>query len=149
MLTSIYNYLPLTDRLATSGQPTADQFKAIHQAGFEVVINLALPSSDNALSDERSRVESYGMTYISIPVVWEAPTVEAFQTFTAAMAAHPNQKILVHCAANMRVSAFMYAWRIQQGIASDKAMADLHKIWQPNATWQALLDQLLGDARWG
>jgi len=46
-LTHIRNFLRIDDRLATSGMPQPDDFAALRQAGFDVVINLALPTSDN------------------------------------------------------------------------------------------------------
>ena len=42
-LTSIYNYLPISDNLATSGQPTANQLIAIKAAGYTKIINLVPP----------------------------------------------------------------------------------------------------------
>ena len=33
-LRAIYNYLPLSSRIATSGQPTAQQIQAIAEAGW-------------------------------------------------------------------------------------------------------------------
>jgi hypothetical protein len=48
-LTEIYSYLAIGEKLGTAGQPTPDQFWKVREAGFEVVINLALPASDNAL----------------------------------------------------------------------------------------------------
>ena len=44
-LTHIRNFLRIDDRLATSGMPQPDDFAALRQAGFDVVINLALPTS--------------------------------------------------------------------------------------------------------
>lgn len=143
MLEDIYHYLPISDTLATAGQPTADQLVEIQQAGFEVVINLALPTSDNALPDERSGVEALGMTYIAIPVVWEQPTSADFQQFHQAMTATAGRKRFVHCAANMRVSAFVYLYRRSQGISEAEAIQTLHQIWVPDATWQRFIQTLL------
>jgi hypothetical protein len=50
----IYNFMQLSDRLATGGQPTIDQYPAIAAAGYSVVFNLALTDSPNALLDEAS-----------------------------------------------------------------------------------------------
>ncbi|MEO7299086.1 MAG: hypothetical protein ABI042_10990 [Verrucomicrobiota bacterium] len=46
-MTPIRNFLSIDDRLATSGMPKPCNFAALRQAGFEVVINLAMPTSDN------------------------------------------------------------------------------------------------------
>jgi protein tyrosine phosphatase (PTP) superfamily phosphohydrolase (DUF442 family) len=75
-IAEIYNFLQISDGIATSGQPTAEQFASIKQAGYELVINLALPTSSNALPNEKEIVESQGMQYVHIPVIWENPTLE-------------------------------------------------------------------------
>jgi protein tyrosine phosphatase (PTP) superfamily phosphohydrolase (DUF442 family) len=143
LLTDIYNYLPISDRLATAGQPTADQFAAIAQADFAVVINLAMPTSTNALPDEPAVVEAQGMTYCPIPVEWEHPTLRDFQQFATVMSQYGEQKVFVHCAMNMRVSAFVYLYRRLRGVSQEAAAADLAKIWQPNAIWQNFIESVL------
>ncbi|WP_038296902.1 MULTISPECIES: phosphatase, partial [Nostocales] len=60
----IYNFLKISDTIATSRQPTYEQFSAIKKAGYEVIVNLALPESPNALPDEKQIVESQGMQYV-------------------------------------------------------------------------------------
>lgn len=142
MLTDLYNYLPISESLATAGQPTREQFANIHQAGFEVVINLALPTSTNALPDERAIVESYGMVYYPLPVVWENPTAENFWEFQAVLANHAHQKVFVHCAMNMRVSAFVYLHRRWHGTAPSIATQTMHKIWHPNEIWQHFINAM-------
>jgi len=143
MLNDLCNYLPISDYLATAGQPTAAQFAEIAQAGFDVIVNLALPTSDNALADERAVVEAYGLTYYSIPVEWEAPTAEDFAQFQVVLAKHAAERVLVHCAKNMRVSAFMYLHRRLAGVAEVEAAAAMAQIWQPNETWQQFIDEVL------
>lgn len=143
-LTAIYNYLPISPTIATSGQPTAPQFMAIQQAGYAVVMNLALPTSTGAIANEAAIVTGLGLTYIAIPVEWEAPQLRDFEQFWAALQAHAQQQVYVHCAANMRVSAFMYLYRVL-ALDVDPAIAatSLHQIWQPNPTWQQFIDQTL------
>lgn len=143
MLSDIPNFLPISDRLATAGQPTVEQFAAIAEAGFAVVINLALPTSDHALPDERAVVEAHGMTYSAIPVVWEKPTVDDFQQFQAVLADHAQVPVFVHCAKNMRVSVFVYLHRCLCGVSPSEAAGDLAKIWQPNEVWQRFIDEVL------
>lgn len=41
MIKEIYNYLSLTESIATAGQPTERQIAAIAENGYEVVINIA------------------------------------------------------------------------------------------------------------
>lgn len=141
-LESIYKFLPISDTLATAGQPTTEQFDAIRQAGYTVVVNLALPTSDNALPHEQELVESHGMTYIHIPVLWENPTLNDLQQFFATLESNLDKQVFVHCVANMRVSAFVYLYRLlRQGVAEDQAQHTLNQIWQPNEIWQRFIDQ--------
>ena len=149
----IYNYLKLSDSVATGGQPTEAQFSLIKEAGYQVVVNLARPDSPKALPNEQTIVESLGMRYVPIPVDWENPTLENVARFFSLMEAIcasqqrfaiATQPVFVHCAANMRVSAFMYLYRlIYEGMSDEQAKSDLQKIWTPNDTWQAFIQQAI------
>lgn len=140
----IYNFLKISEFIATSGQPTKEQFSVIKQSGYQLVVNLALPESVNALPDEKQLVEAQGMQYVNIPVVWEKPTLENVNEFFNVMEVNADKKKLVHCAANMRVSAFMYLYRhIHEHISEEEAKKDLHKIWVPNQNWQKFMNQVI------
>ena len=140
----IYNYIEVSDLIATSGQPTSSQFPAIKASGYEVVVNLALAESINALPDEKIIVESQGMQYVHIPVLWENPILANIADFFDVMNANADKKVFVHCAANMRVSAFVYLYRrIEGGVSEKRAAADLHKIWTPNEIWQKFIKSVL------
>lgn len=137
---AIYNYLPITETLATSGQPTAEQFSLIKEADYRVVINLAPSHADNAIENEAGVVDQLEMQYIHIPVDFKQPTEQDFEQFCKAMQQNSKQKVWVHCAANMRVSAFIYKYR-RDVLDEDemKARQDLHKIWQPYGVWKVFL----------
>jgi protein tyrosine phosphatase (PTP) superfamily phosphohydrolase (DUF442 family) len=141
-LGEIYNFLRLCDQIATAGQPTVEQFAAVQQAGYRHVINLALVESANALPNERDIVEALGLQYHPIPVIWEAPQLADFEAFLQQMQAIESP-VFVHCAANMRVSAFLYLYRRVQEMGEEEARSDLQKIWTPNPTWQSFIQQVL------
>ena len=143
----IVDFLQVSDRLATAGQPTVEQYSAIAAAGYEVVINLALVDSPNALVDEGSLASNLGIEYIQIPIEWTAPTLADFQKFGSTMDAHPDHKIFVHCAANKRVSVFVYLYRIGQGVDELIARQDLVKIWTPNQIWEKFIDRTRSSIR--
>jgi len=143
----IRNFLRIDDRLATSGMPQPDDFAALRQAGFDVVINLALPTSDNALPNEGELVSAQGMTYVHIPVKFDAPQPADFQRFTRVMDACAGQRVLVHCAVNKRVSAFVFLHRLRQGTDRAVAESDLTKIWQPDGVWLEFLNQRLREMK--
>jgi protein tyrosine phosphatase (PTP) superfamily phosphohydrolase (DUF442 family) len=144
----ICNYLSISDTIGTAGQPTPQQIVAIKEAGYEVVINLAMPDSTNALPNERELVTQQGMDYIHIPVVWEDPTLDDLEQFFAAMNQHRERKVFVHCALNWRVSVFILLYRaIRQNVAPEVARATQSKIWEPDAIWQSFIRRAL--ARYG
>ena len=141
---TIYNFVQINNRIATSGQPTVEEFSDIKNAGYDLVINLAVPSSKNALPNEKEIVESFEMQYVHIPVIWENPTLEDIQQFFDVMNHNAEKNAFVHCAMNMRVSAFMYLYqRIYQHKDDQEAKANLTKIWTPNETWQNFIEYTL------
>jgi protein tyrosine phosphatase (PTP) superfamily phosphohydrolase (DUF442 family) len=143
-LSDIYSFRAVGDRLGTAGQPTQAQFQMIRESGFQAVINLALPTSDNALPNEGSVVTGLGMAYVHIPVDFKAPAEQDVQTFCRVMEAFGDRRVFVHCAANMRVSAFVFLYRVLcQRVAVQEAECDLHAIWQPDNVWSRFIqDQL-------
>jgi len=137
----ILNYRYISDKLATSGQPTATELKLISQAGYKTILNLAPPNASNALPSEQAIATSLGMNYINIPVVWDNPTMADFNQFCDVMENHKDQPIFVHCAMNMRVSAFMYLYRyLKLGVPVSEARATMTTVWEPNATWQNFIE---------
>ena len=78
----ITNFCAISERLGTAGQPSEDQFRTLRDAGFEVIINLALPTSCNAMADEGAIVTGLGMSYVHIPVDFTAPTSEDLCAFS-------------------------------------------------------------------
>ena len=140
----IPSFLAVSDRLGTAGQPGPAQFATIRAAGYEVVINLAMPSSTNALPNEADLVREQGLEYVHIPVVWEAPTLEDLARFLAAMEHYQERKLLVHCAMNMRVSCFVLLYRVlRQGVPLEEATETMHRIWEPDQVWQEFVERSL------
>jgi protein tyrosine phosphatase (PTP) superfamily phosphohydrolase (DUF442 family) len=139
-LEAIFNYHLVNGTTATSGQPTEQQFSLIRDAGYQSVINLAPHSAENALPDEAGVLQRLGMRYVHIPVDFKNPTESEFQTFVAALQNSPTGRTWVHCAANMRVSAFIYKYR-RDVLHEDPMFAkvDLEKIWEPFGVWKKFL----------
>ena len=135
--------MQISDRLATAGQPTEEQFEAVKDEGYDTIINLALPTSTNAIPHEAEIVDRNNMKYVHIPVIWENPTLEDFQKFVSVMQSNSECKVLVHCAMNMRVSAFVYLYRwLCDRVDEKEARQVLDKIWTPNEVWQAFMEKV-------
>jgi hypothetical protein len=54
-----------------------------------------------------------------------------------------EKKVFVHCAANMRVSAFVILYRLNHGTDRITAENDLKKFWEPDDVWRALVNHRL------
>ncbi len=146
MLNDIYHFIELTDKIGTAGQPSEAQLVDVAAAGYQTVINLALHDADYSLPNERATVEGLGMTYIHIPVIWQDPRPENLRDFCAAMQANQDRKVFVHCAANMRVSAFMALYRIIcMGMNQEEAFRDMQRIWTPEGLWKDFIEQILNN----
>lgn len=138
----ILNFVQLTDSIGTAGQPLPEQFAEIAAAGYSVVVNLAVPDSHNAVANEGSLVAATGMTYVNIPVRWEDPTLADLRRFLRTMRAFEGERIFVHCAMNMRVSAFMFHYlTLEQGLPPERARSPILEKWAPkmDEVWQRFL----------
>ena len=152
MFEDIYNFLALSENLFTGGMPNHEQLTAAAQRGVEIVINLAPHEVSNALPDETELVTSLGMQYINIPVIWNTPTKDGLDRFMDIMDESQDKKILVHCQANFRATAFVALYRIlRQGWNADAAMAGMHKIWDAEdyPIWKMFIEDNLKRSREG
>ena len=142
------NYIPLSPLLLTAGSPTVQDLADLRDQGVEVVINLALPTSPAAIPNEAGEVARLGMQYVPIPVIWESPTLENLQDFFTACERCAGQKTFIHCVKNMRVSAFVYLYRVlRKGADPQEAYYDMAQIWEPEGTWAEFIETALKTAR--
>jgi protein tyrosine phosphatase (PTP) superfamily phosphohydrolase (DUF442 family) len=152
MFEDIYNFLKLSDTLFTGGMPKAAELTDAAQKGVDIVINLAPHDVPNALPGEADLVDSLGMQYFNIPVNWNTPTRDGLDRFIDVMDANSGKKILVHCQANFRATAFVALYRIlRDGWNPDDAMAGMHQIWDEEdyPIWKMFIEQSLKRSRDG
>ena len=145
MLEALPVYVRVNDWLHSAGQPSAEALAGLGAEGVNTVVNLALPTSDNAVSGEAELVSQQGLRYVHIPVAFDAPQAHQFDLFKAVLDCCDKQNsaektVLVHCAYNMRVSAFIYVYNRVTGMRDAQALPLLLNIWQPNEVWQRFLD---------
>lgn len=140
----VLNYLCISDNIGTAGQPTEEQFADIRASGYEVVINLAMPDSTNALPNEAELVTEQSMDYVHIPVLWEDPKDDDLDRFLEVMGRYEDRKVFVHCALNWRVSCFVFLYRvIRLGVPHEIARETLLRMWEPSPTWQSFIERSL------
>ncbi len=119
----IFNYRRVNDQISTGGQPTEDQLRSAAAEGYATIVNLATLDPDRSLIDEAGLVSALGMRYHHIPVDWGNPQASDFAAFERVMQDHPEDKMLIHCAANFRVTAF-YALYAMKHLGWTEAQAD-------------------------
>lgn len=93
--------------LLVGGQPTPEQLKAIHQAGYRMIVNLR---TDSEVGDEgeRAAVERMGLKYVSIPVAGaEGLTEDNARALDRALHRMDVLPAVLHCSTGQRVSALM------------------------------------------
>lgn len=141
-LEQIKNFLAVTDRIGSAGQPTESELREVAAAGYRSVINLGLLDPRYCLVDEAGLVVSLGLRYHHIPVPFDAPTVDHFRAFLGAMADAGQDKVLVHCAANYRVSSFLAVYG-ERHLGWTRSEADAHArtLWPLDETWVEFIAQ--------
>ncbi|MEM1190087.1 MAG: protein tyrosine phosphatase family protein [Pseudomonadota bacterium] len=140
-LSDILAFRLVGEQYLTSGQPSERQLQQLGKLGITAVINLAPQSLlENSVVCEAATLADAQIAYTHIPVAFGAPTDEDFYRFVAAMQSADTSKTLIHCAANLRVSAFVCRYRMEVvGEPEDEARNDLLEVWLPPPVWRRFL----------
>ncbi len=149
-LTEARNFYEYSDTVLTAGQPTADQLSTAAEDGVEVVISV-VPENERIFNPEQGDIlAAQGIEYIHVPVNWRSPDDAEFDRFLDAMNSVGDRKVLVHCWANARASALVYAHRaIEAPETQAGELENLSRVWaevagynlDANTTWQDYLDR--------
>ena len=108
-----------------------------------LLILIGMGVSDS-LADEKGVVESLGLEYVHIPVLWERPTRADLDAFFRTMEEHQGKSVWVHCAAKMRVSVIMALYRaLILGWPLERALQDVYALWVPNEIWQSFIEAMV------
>ena len=143
MLPHLPAFLAVSPRLLTAGQPAPSDWDDVAEAGVEVVINLAPPGSHGYDPHEAQRVLEAGMLYAHLPIIFSRPLVADYAGFAALMDAHRERVILVHCAANVRVSALVYLYKtLVEAEDESAARARMLQIREPDAVWSRFIEDV-------
>ena len=145
-MNKILNYVKINELISTSGQPKIEELELIANEGFEVITNLAMPTTSNALENEDKIVSSLNMSYIHIPVDFENPKISDLKLFLNVLQALGANKVWIHCAKNYRVSAFMYVYhKYILHTPFEQIDLSIFDMWQPSLVWQELMKVQLED----
>lgn len=137
---NIKNYIKINRQISTAGQPTRAQFQQIADAGFDVVINLAMHNK-GALKKEDKIVSKCGMLYIHIPITWKSPEVDRLQLFLKILDTLIKEKkrVFVHCILNYRASVFVYQYK-KSVLKEEDVRLIAPKKFKPKPVWQEMIE---------
>jgi protein tyrosine phosphatase (PTP) superfamily phosphohydrolase (DUF442 family) len=140
------NFRQVNDRLATAGKINAPQLGELKAEGYEAVISLLPADNKDAIANEPDIVLSQGLDYTYIPVEWTAPTAADYEEFARAMQANGDRKLMVHCAANYRVTAFYAIYAVRYlGWTREQAFDFIGETWSLSEypVWRDFVDEML------
>lgn len=138
------NFVAVTERIHTSGQPTPAQLGALKSKGYAFVINLATPASASAVPEEGSLIARTGISYLNIPVDFRNPTHDDFELFSNMLRQAGSRRVLVHCQVNKRASVFTFLYRVvHERVTPDVAWRNVVSIWEPEPQWTQLIRAVL------
>ena len=141
-----YNFRQATESISTSGILSEQQLELLSEEGYSAVINLLPEESEYAVRREKDIIEVQGLAYHYIPVDFAAPSVSDYQAFAKALADLAGRKLLLHCAANYRVSAF-YAINayLNNEVSSAQAYEFIAAVWNLDEypVWQEFVSAML------
>jgi protein tyrosine phosphatase (PTP) superfamily phosphohydrolase (DUF442 family) len=141
-MNQILNFLQINDKIYTAGQPEVDEFPQLELLNIKTVINLALPTTEGIVKNESEIVTLMGMTYIQIPVNFQGPQLSELERFYKAMELSLNEPVFIHCVLNMRVSVFMYLYRVNiLKTSAEAAWSDVLEIWEPDEIWSSFIKE--------
>ena len=119
--------------------------KAAADEGFTAVINLVPSENQSALKDEGAIVQALGLKYHHIPVDWAEPHDSDLAAFEQALQSSVDDKTLIHCAANFRVTAFYSLYALKHlGWTPEQAADFRNTIWQGSdyPVWASFIERL-------
>lgn len=138
------NHVVIDERLHTSGQPAPPALEALAARGFDLVVNLAPPTAQGAVAEERDLLESSGVAYVNIPVDFRDPTYADFERFSDVLRQARDGNVLVHCQINARASMFTFLYRVvHEGVAPAEAFELVKQVWTPVEHWARFGDAVL------
>lgn len=107
--------------VVTGGQPSAAHFRALKDAGVEVVLDIRDPMEPRGF-DEPALMDELGLEYKVITVSDAHLTDETLASITDVMRQSEGRQTLVHCASGNRVGGALIPWLIlNQGMTEEEA----------------------------
>lgn len=142
----VFNFTRINDSLSTAGLLNHDQLAMLGAAGYQLVVNLLPIETEYAIKEEGDIVAAQGIDYIYIPVDFSEPQQSDYQQFEQALITNHSQKIMAHCAANYRVSAFYAIYAVHHlGWTPEQAYDFIAQRWDldEHPVWRQFVERMI------
>ncbi len=129
--------------IVTGGQPSAEQYRAAREAGYQTVINLRT-AAEPGVAEAAKLLPELGFTYHHLPIAGGmGVTVENAKAFAALVDSAPRP-MLIHCGSGNRIGALaaMRAFHID-GKGADEAL-QIGRAWGLTGLEPAVKEKLQG-----
>jgi protein tyrosine phosphatase (PTP) superfamily phosphohydrolase (DUF442 family) len=125
-VSGVANACQILPNVITGGQPSAQQLRALKEAGGGIVLDLRDPMEARSV-DEPALVQELGMEYVNIPVRAGSLDDATLDRILAVLRGAGSRTIFFHCGSGNRVGGalipyFILDEHMQQEDAVDQAM---------------------------
>jgi protein tyrosine phosphatase (PTP) superfamily phosphohydrolase (DUF442 family) len=122
----VANACQILPNVITGGQPTAEQLKALKEAGGGIVLDLRDPMEPRPV-DEASLVRQLGMEYVNVPVRAGSLDDSMLEQILSVLRGAGERTVFFHCGSGSRVGGALIPYFIldegmEEQDAVDQAM---------------------------
>lgn len=121
-ISGVANACQILPHVLTGGQPTAEQLKALKEAGGKIVLDLRDPMEPRPV-DEPALVRELGMEYVNIPVRAGSLDDTTLEHILAVLRGAGDRTVFFHCGSGSRVGGALIPYFIlDQGLEEQDAV---------------------------
>jgi protein tyrosine phosphatase (PTP) superfamily phosphohydrolase (DUF442 family) len=124
----VANACQILPNVVTGGQPTAEQLKALKEAGGAIVLDLRDPMEPRPV-DEAALVRQLGMEYVNVPVRAGALDDLLLERVLGVLRAAGDRTVFVHCGSGNRVGGALLPYlMLDQGMEEQDAVEQAMRV---------------------
>lgn len=127
-MSGVANACQILPNLVSGGQPTAEQLRALKDAGGRIVLDVRDPMESRPV-DEAALVHQLGMEYVNIPVRAGALDDMTLERILTVLRSAGDRTIFFHCGSGNRVGGALIPYFIlDQGLEEQDAVEQAMRV---------------------
>jgi len=125
-VSTVANACQILPHVITGGQPSADQLRALKEAGGDIVLDVRDPMESRVI-DEPALVRELGMEYVNVPVRAGSLDDATLDRILSVLRGAGERTVFFHCGSGNRVGGaliphFILDYQMEEQDAVDQAM---------------------------